>query len=221
MSIISHEQLIKEVKERKIKSVTVFGQPYRLFYSDDHQTLCYFAKGKSRRGYAFSMGHFDKITAVNYVKQVDPDKETYKLVAKFRKEAHKASFTNEFITKCKALPSTEVQWIAEGKKGLYGYGITCGTAIDGQLVSIKAVAKMIGGDFQQATYENRFRQAIKDQTRYSSGTFDFNGYDGSISFEHNEVAGWRGFLSKEYKGTGNGYYYILINDDYFVGHDID
>ena len=28
-------------------------------------------------------------------------------------------------------------------------------------------------------------------------------------------------FSKEYRNCGNGYYYLLINDEYMIGYDID
>ena len=31
----------------------------------------------------------------------------------------------------------------------------------------------------------------------------------------------RGYFAKEFRNCGNGYYYLLINDNYFIGYDVD
>jgi hypothetical protein len=144
------------------------------------------------------------------------DELEYKTIAKFRKEALKASFTNDFIKDCINLPPTFEQWINDGKKTAYEYGITTGCKITGQLVSIDSICKKFN-----SFYKEQIINAIKDKKTFRTGRFDFNGYDGSISFEIGDDGQFRGFLNKEYKGCGNGYYYLLINDNYFIGYDID
>ena len=70
-------------------------------------------------------------------------------------------------------------------------------------------------------FREQIKEAIKNQTEFISRTFDFNGYDGSVSFHIDENGDFKGFLNKEYRGCGNGYYYLLINDKYFIGYDVD
>ena len=63
---------------------------------------------------------------------------------------------------------------------------------------------------------------------YTSCRFDFRGYDGTLwikiaekddnYYRKGDIAA--GF-SKEYRGCGNGYYYTLIDDEHFIGTDID
>ena len=51
--------------------------------------------------------------------------------------------------------------------------------------------------------------------------FDYNGYDGSVSFVKDDKGDFRGYFAKEFRNCGNGYYYLLINDNYFIGYDVD
>lgn len=132
---------------------------------------------------------------------------------KYIREATKASFTNPYIRKCLN---------ADPAKSPYENRITTGTAIDGQLISLDAIARI-------APHEIRmFRQALKGKTEYRSCRFGFRGYEGSLSvivgpddngyLQNGDVAG---YFEKERKGCLNGFYYLLINDNYFIGYDID
>ena len=63
------------------------------------------------------------------------------------------------------------------------------------------------------------KNAIATKTEYSMHRVDFRGYDASVSIEIGGDGAMRGFLSLEYRGTGNGHYYNLINDDCFIYTD--
>ena len=65
-----------------------------------------------------------------------------------------------------------------------------------------------------------FREAFKKKEKYSSYRFDFCGYDGTLWCEPKENGDMIAGFSKEYH-CGNGYYYLLINDDCVIGYDID
>lgn len=71
----------------------------------------------------------------------------------------------------------------------------------------------------------RLRESIriKSAGHFITGRWaKFAGYDISTETELNtETGDFRGFLSLEYTGCGNGYYYLLINDKNFIGYDVD
>lgn len=76
----------------------------------------------------------------------------------------------------------------------------------------------------------QFRKALKERRNFNSGTFTFRGYDGSLWIEvkqkndnHNyyKAGDIAAGFSKEYRGCANGYYYALIDDEHFIGIDID
>ena len=73
-----------------------------------------------------------------------------------------------------------------------------------------------------------FRKSLAERRSYRSGRFDFRGYDGTLWIEiadkddgYYRRGDIKAGLSKEYRGCGNGYYYLLIDDEHFIGVDID
>lgn len=111
---------------------------------------------------------------------------------------------------------------ADTLKSCYKNGLTTGTRIDGDIISLDAIEKWC------PLAVIRFRDALRERRDYRSGSLDFRGYDGSLwltvvveddnFYRKGDVVG--GF-SKEYRGCANGYYYSLINDEHFIGTDID
>ena len=67
----------------------------------------------------------------------------------------------------------------------------------------------------------RFRQAMKNKEKFSTLRFDFCGYDGTLWCEPRDNGDMAAGFSKEYRNCGNGYYYLLINDEFVIGYDID
>jgi hypothetical protein len=212
---------VQELTDRfhagEIASITTSdGKTLRLFFSTNNR-LCYFKPRSTRKGFYIDQYLVNQIVsfkgnASEAEKQVNRDKENFKMIQKFKKQAQKASFTNTFIRQCLALPDTYEQWEADGKKCPYEYGITTGCSITGKLVSVKSIAAKIGNDHIITALENKYP--------YSSRNFEFNGYDGSVSFETSNGE-FKGYLSQEYRNCGNGYYYLLINEEYFIGYDKD
>ena len=73
-----------------------------------------------------------------------------------------------------------------------------------------------------------FCEAVRNRTPYHSVQFDFRGYDGSLWVEpcdkdddYHQTGDLNAGFSKEFRGCGNGYYYLLINERTFIGCDID
>ena len=86
---------------------------------------------------------------------------------------------------------------ADLTKSLYENHITTGTGIDGKCIRLSTIEK------------------------YCGYMFDFCGYDGTLWCEPKENGDMIAGFSKEYRNCGNGYYYLLINDDCVIGYDID
>lgn len=194
--------------------VIIEGKKRRLFINKEYGQIGIIAPRKKTHGYIF--GQWEAIEKIIYPKDEAENarEKEIALTRKFKKLASKASFTNPYIRKVLA---------ADENKTPYENHLTCGTKIDGEVISFKALERWCG------TYmiEN-VKRAIKERTPYKTGQFDFRGYDGSISVEYcskNDDEALpgdiRAFLSKEFRGTGNGYYYLLINDENFIGYDID
>lgn len=101
-------------------------------------------------------------------------------------------------------------------KSLYENRITTGTRIDGQCIRLSTIEKYCGTGNMSL-----FRQAMKDKKKFSTYRFDFCGYDGTLWCEPRENGDMAAGFSKEFRNCGNGYYYLLINDEYMIGYDID
>jgi len=212
--MILTEEINQKFKDRKIKkAVLKNGLKVRVFMAEGGY-ICQFKKGSSRRGYPIDLDNIESFVEVKSSTEEDKDKATFRIINKFRKEALKATFTNDFIKDCIALPDTFEKWVEEGKKSPYQYSVTTGCKITGDLISVETVAKNYWNG-------NALKQAIVEKKDFSSGTFRFQGYDGSVQFKKEENGEFKGWLSKEYKDCGNGYYYLLINDKYFIGYDVD
>ncbi|WP_305380713.1 hypothetical protein [uncultured Duncaniella sp.] len=179
----------------------------RLFMSQDGR-LCEFAPRSRTKGFPIGSQAVEHWTALN-----PAEPKTTNIVRKFQRYAAKADFTSPFIRKCLE---------ADPEKDCYANGLTTGTHIDGEIISLQAIARYDDWAISQ------FRKALRERQNYRSCRFDFRGYDGALWLEvvtedtkysrkGDIIAGF----SKEYRGCGNGYYYTLIDNEHFIGTDID
>lgn len=215
-------ELEEAVKNKKIVSaVRKDGTIDRFFISTCGNLCCFFPKS-GRRGFIVSMSTFDEYTKFKF--KVDKTEEQklkaeYNKIAKYKKMAEKASFTNSWIEDCKNLPTLE-EFEKDQKNNeygiLYNHGITTGNKIDGKVISLSRIEKQ----YPRAINELREAIANKEAVGTIISTVPFAGYEMTISVEPRD-GGIMGYLSLEYKGCGNGYYYLLINDENFIGYDVD
>lgn len=218
---ITYTELKEGVQSGAIVGATLkhawqgFDKKVRFFISTTGALGIHY-KRSSRRGTYAPMDIVNVIDTV-FGKPAPKPRElvTYAKIAKYRKMALAATFTNGFIEDCRALPATIEEWIAQGKKELYQLHITTGTRISGNVISLKSLAK------HHPIVAENFKRALETKTEYHSHRFPFRGYDSSVSVQVYPDGRMSGFLSLEYKGCGNGYYYLLINDENFIGYDID
>lgn len=150
----------------------------------------------------------------SWVKQVfAPAEGSVNLVEKFIKKAQKAQMTNGFIRRCLA---------ADPSKGLYEQRLTTGSGVDGKIISVKSIGK----EYPELVW--LMREAIREKRDWNSGRWRFRGYDMSINVavakeddDYQRKGEVRVFLNMEYRDCGNGYYYEMINEDEFIGVDVD
>lgn len=169
-------------------------------------TICHGGGGiivlipKSRRG------HYIDWTKVKKVWQ--ETHEPTNATEKFIRKAKLATFKSDFVQTClKADPS----------KSPYENGLSTGVPIEGKIITLKSFGK------QYPWIEQQFREALKERRPYRSGRVPFRGYEATLELWFTDEAKtlMNGSLSLEYKDCGNGYYYMLVNDDEFIGYDID
>lgn len=178
------------------------GKSRTIFYNQSYQQYGILHPGCRHKGQVFY--DWGSISAVFIPKERSAEERQAKIVRKYKTEAAKASFSNAFIRSCLN---------ADESKSAYENNLSSGTSIDGKLVSLKSIAKHYPGFMED--WKLALREGVNRIWR-----FDYNGYDGSVelNFDTGEMRAW---FSKEFRGCGNGYYYILVNDDYFIGYDID
>lgn len=220
---MTFQELHEAVEKKEIISATTKDKrKYRLFHANNG-ALAYFGKGKSRSGNRVTFDIFSTFEKFQYTevltdeqKKEKQDKKTFNLIAKFRKLAAKAKFTNDFIVDCLALPETFEQWVKDGKKDLFEYHITTGSGCDGKVVTIDRIART------DKYIAEKLRQAIEHKMTDSIWRrFKFAGYEASIETKLYENGMFKAWLSLEYAGCANGHYYILINENEFIGIDTD
>ncbi len=215
---MTYQELEKAVESKQVISATTKDkEKYRLFIATNG-LLCYFKKGSSRYGRHVDYNLFETFEKFQYKKvatEQDKDKKYFNSIKKFRTLASKATFKNNFIDSCLALPQTVEQWIAEGRKSLYEYGVGTGSRCEGLVITVDNIAKHFPSTGVQ------LKEAIKNRTEGNvMYRREFRGYDATIDLRVGNGQ-FEGFLSMEYKGCGNGHYYLLINDNTFIGYDTD
>lgn len=186
--------------------VRIGGKRRKLFINRDVNEIGIIAPGKRRQGYYFS-----NWTAIEKIYYPTTEKEEQdincKLILKYQKLAALATHNNSWLQKIATADLT---------KSPYENRITTGTKIDGQCIRLSTIEKYCGSMNMRL-----FREALKQGKKFSTGRFDFCGYDGTLWCEPCENGDMAAGFSKEYRGCLNGYYYLLINDEYMIGYDID
>ena len=187
--------------------VRIAGKRRRLCINRNENVIGIIALGKRKSGYIFTdWASIEKIYYPSSSPEDAADIEK-KLVLKYQKLARLATHTNDWLRKIAN---------ADLDKSLYENRITTGTRIDGKCIGLATIEKYCGS-WDMA----RFRTALKQGEKFSTGRFDFCGYDGTLWCEPRENGDMAAGFSKEYRNCGNGYYYLLINDEYMIGYDID
>ena len=185
--------------------VQIGGKRRRLFINRNEGRIGILAIGKRKQGYVFTGWQF--IEKIFYPVLANEEELNRKLVLKYQRLAQSASFTNDWLADiAKADPA----------KSLYENHITTGTRIDGKCIRISTVEKY-AGVYLMAD----FKAAVMKCEDFHSCRFDFCGYDGSLWVNRRDDGKVIAGFNKEYRGYGNGYYYLLINDDTFIGYDVD
>lgn len=184
--------------------VMIDGKRRRLFINRKENVIGIIAPGKRIRGYLFS--DWNAIEKVLYP-QTDNTEADRRLVLKYQRLAKTATFKSDWLKRIAA---------ADPEKSPYENRITTGTRIDGKCIRLRTLEKYCGSGVM-----SRFMEAVRNGTSYHSSRFEYCGYDGTLWCEPREDGMISAGFSKEYHGTGNGYYYLLINDETLIGYDVD
>lgn len=185
--------------------VRINGKRRRLFINRSENVIGIIAPKKRKSGYIFT--DWTSIEHIYYPSQKQEANTERKLILKYQKLARRATHTNDWLRKIAS---------ADLKKSLYENRITTGTRIDGQCIRLSTIEKYCGSWIMSL-----FRKALEQGENFSTARFDFGGYDGTLWCEPRDNGDMAAGFSKEYRNCGNGYYYLLINDEYMIGYDVD
>lgn len=106
---------------------TINGIHQRRLFMSQNGCLCEFAPRSRTKGYPIGSQTVEHWTALN---PAEPKRTN--IVRKFQRYAAKADFTSPFIRKCLE---------ADPEKDCYANGLTTGTRIDGEIISLQAIAR--------------------------------------------------------------------------------
>lgn len=208
LSVTIHpaEAYLRDKKNPSSLYVKIDGKRRRLFINRGENVIGIVAPKKRKFGYVFT--NWASIEQIYYPSQEQEETNTdRKMILKYQKLARLATHTNDWLRQIAG---------ADLEKSLYENRITTGTRIDGKCIRLSTIEKYCG-----MTNMHLFRQAMKNKKKFSTCRFDFCGYDGTLWCESRENGDMKAGFSKEYRNCGNGYYYLLINDEYMIGYDID
>lgn len=210
------EQVKSLMEKQKSLSCKLFEVEFscrtkpRLFISEEG-LLGQFSKGAKKWGSPV-LGNYTITKIVTYAANADDanvlkHQAQIRCVAKYMEQAKKAEFSNRFIRKClNANPLCSA----------FENGLSSGNKIEGKLVSVRSLAKHC-----EQYFGIDLVSEIAGRKNLRTGRFPYQGYEGSIQLKLDESGDYHGWFNCEFKGCGNGYYYLLINNDHFIGYDID
>lgn len=207
---MKYQEVVSSLKGKSglYEIITPEGKERRRLFVSENNLVCEFKSRSRKCGYPIDAAVITSWEEI--ILYLPPEKN---IVAKFKRYASRATFPSAFIRECLA---------ADSSKSCYENRLTTGTRIDGEIISLNAIMRYAPWEVKQ------FRKALRERKNYESDRFDFRGYDGSLYIRIAESDGsyYRkgdvmANFSKEYRGCGNGYYYTLIDDEHFIGVDID
>ena len=157
--------------------VRIAGKRRRLFINRNENVIGIIALGKRKSGYIFTdWASIEKIYYPSSSPEDAADIEK-KLVLKYQKLARLATHTNDWLRKIAN---------ADLDKSLYENRITTGTRIDGKCIGLATIEKYCGS-WDMA----RFRTALKQGEKFSTGRFDFAVMTVRCGASHAKMAIWR------------------------------
>lgn len=204
-SVHPAEAYLRDSKNPSSLYVKIEGKRRRLFINRESGAIGIIAPGKKKKGYLFN--NWNAIEGILVPHKHEPEDQERKLILKYQRLASKASFTNPWIREILN---------ADISKTLYENHITTGTSIDGKCIRLATLGKYCGEHDIEL-----FKECLKNHTSFKTCRFDFCGYDGTLWCEPRENGDIMAGFSKEYRNCGNGYYFLLVNDDTLIGYDID
>jgi len=217
----------------------------RLFVSND-DILCEYARRSSRRGYSFESTFLNKVFEIKPVKKQSKKEQWEKGINKAIKLLEKSGLWQELLIKMKKVKEIGFEKIQEIRKIEHtdydgSYAVTCKRRIEEmkkvtpELIKINEEGNeyvpsdyrwwltyplkfksMYFGKYYNKQYKDNIKKAIESKTKEHIATTV--NYD--VSFEYNPKCN-KAWYSEEYRGCGNGHYYLALDHNTAVYYEDD
>ena len=194
----------------------------RLFYSQPYESICEFKKGSRTRGYYFSLENVAEIGK----QEAKPENEIFrnnaKRLIKCLSESH---LWEDILGWAKVMERMTDDELNAYKEMIHKEPYKSEKG-DG-FIGIDAFWRMFDkNSIKTVNYdkywsvEPQVREAIEKGETYNSPRWE-KGYDNSVSVKMCEDGKLRGWYREEFRGTVNGWYYLLIDAKHAIFSERD
>lgn len=209
------QELVKEHRTNDY-DVTINGETrvMRLFYHDDSDTICYYKKGS--RKYGYPLRDYTNIT-LHQQKKTDEVKQARRFIKKFLALTEESGLWDDMRERMIAINNLDDEtlkrflddeWTVAAEIGMKRSGVDC------LAYTIKKGFKKINYDKYDTWVEEQFAKCIKEKNEFRMAWR--KGYDNSVDCKLGEDGIMRAWYSEEFKGCGNGHYYLAVNSTHAI-----
>lgn len=218
---MKREEIRENVKNGKVTHIIIEGVKHKLTISKIG-TLCYIPS-KTRVKPMFITNEmlekpFELVWAEKKVNVIEEKKrKIYNAILKYRTYALKSEnikYAQDCINK---IPATFEEWLKQGEPSLYDLMLISepSLSIEGKVITIEGI------EIQYPEIAKSTLDAIKNKTEYRSEAVRFRGYDMTVQITVTDDDQILGCVMLEFVGRNKSYNYMLINENCFIGYDID
>lgn len=210
------QELVKEHRTNYY-DVTINGETrvMRLFYHDDSDTICYYKKGS--RKYGYPLRDYTNIT-LHQQKKTDEIKQARRFLKKFIAILTESGLWKNMLDNAIAINNLSDEdllrylkgdeWEVAKELGIKRFGT------DTLSCTIKKGFKKINYHKYDTWVEEQFAKCIKEKKEFRMAWR--KGYDNSVDCRLGEDGIMRAWYSEEFKGCGNGHYYLAVNSTHAI-----
>lgn len=188
------------------------SEKVRLFYRQGGDYLCEFKRGSSRYGLYFVLDDVASIELPVSKSENEIFRHTLKRLIKSLEESGLWADILQWAKWVDTLTDEELDAYKTR-----AFNTRSGREMETGFIGIDAFGRMFHKNAIKAvnydkswSFEEQVRQAIANKEDYHSPRWE-KGYDNSVSVKKGEDGIVRGWYSEEYRGCGNGHYYLLID----------
>lgn len=207
------QTLVKENGTQKYKVTFENGETkvMRLFYHNDSGSICYYPPHVRKYGYVLRC--YKEIRVIEKPSDADEVKKARRFLKKLIALLTESGLWKNLLENAIAINKLsdedllrylKNEWDVAKEMGLNRFGT------DSLWATIHKGFKKINYLFENCNAQVQFTLAVKERIDYSD--YWRKGYDNSVSCKLDKQDGiMRAWYCEEYKGYGNGHYYLAVN----------